>query len=216
MEGGSITGRQIAAGVIGTGTFNQTGGAVNSTFVDLGLSNGTGHYTLSNGSLTVGTLTVYNTPSAFTQTGGTLSAGTINEEAGTISLPSLTVGTGQNATTVNLSGGTLVAPTITLQSGGSLTLSGGLIDSSTINLNGGTLTLPTAILDGGSPVFSVPTPNGIAMPTINYNGGQLDVTTNIWGTTVARPAIRRRRPTQRRGAPIFMLLIIRRRIPRTI
>ena len=136
----------------GNGTFNQTGGVNNATYLFVGASilglpqPGPCAYYLQAGTLAVGSggATVSNT-STFLQTGGVLTFPTFSQSGGSVTLTSLSLGTGGNGTTYDLTGGTLSCPTITISSGGEFTESGGSLSATTLTgnftQNGGTATL---------------------------------------------------------------------------
>ncbi|MGD0770848.1 MAG: dockerin type I repeat-containing protein [Tepidisphaeraceae bacterium] len=136
----------------GNGTFNQTGGVNNATYLFVGASayglfqSGPCAYYLQAGTLAVGSggATVSNT-STFLQTGGVLTFPTFSQSGGSVTLTSLSLGTGGNGTTYDLTGGTLSCPTITISSGGKFTQSGGSLSATTLTgnftQNGGTATL---------------------------------------------------------------------------
>ncbi|MGN6366960.1 MAG: hypothetical protein ACTHN5_01740 [Phycisphaerae bacterium] len=172
LEGGTLSGRTIYVGLRGTGTFTQSGGMETGS-LSLGGIGSAGSYALQAGVLSARSVQVTTSASTFTQTGGTLSVGQFTESAGTVSVPSLVLGTQQNAANYTLSGGTLNSPTVTVQAGGTFSMTGGFLGCTTFTINGGTARFPTAILDSGAAVVSVPAPGGVAPPTINFTSGTL-------------------------------------------
>lgn len=117
----------VNAGAVGTG--NHTGGSVSTTAtIFIGVS-GTGHYSLSGGSL--------STTQNFTLASAVDGSGNFTQSGGNVTIGSVGAGgsafIGQNgAGTFNLSGGTFTASSVTVATGtmasGNLTQTGGTID----------------------------------------------------------------------------------------
>jgi hypothetical protein len=166
LDGGTLnaSGEQIGDGngfgLSGSGTFIQNGGShtVGTLYVCAGGFSGSGTFSLTGGVLSAGTVQL-NTGGVFNQSGGTLSYGTFNMFAGTVT------GTLQNQGTFNYSAGNFagrllnqgllnLGPTftagngmendapLTIGSGQAITLNGaGLDNAGSITLAGGTLVL---------------------------------------------------------------------------
>ena len=128
LNSGTLTTAETQVGNTGTGTFNQTAGTLTTPRLFVGLTNGTGTYSLSGtGQLNTTNFVVVGLggPGTFNQSGGTTNF------AGGLFLSGGTGGTG----TYNLNGGTLAAQYVTgTKNGGT---------NATFNFNGGTLR-PTA------------------------------------------------------------------------
>ena len=157
QSGGTInnTGGVFVVGTgSGTGTFTQTGGALNNLTHDTRLGQGgSGSYTMSAGTATLGALKIgdYGTgPSTLTITGGTMTAGRLdvgnfgNQVAtltlsgtGLLYVQDIHLGTNENSSgTLQINGGTLATSGIFNNDGNA---TGNLGQTDTINFNGGTL-----------------------------------------------------------------------------
>ena len=154
-----VVGGQSFIGYGGSGTFTQTGGTHNASFIQIG-NTGPGTYLLQNGSINAlaEDMALNGGISTFTQTGGTNNVQAIRDGS---------FGAGGTGT-INLSGGTLnVSDTIYLGGVGTTAVATGIF-----NVSGGTAIIANAIQLYGTTGSSLNISAGSVTTSNTYFGGQ--------------------------------------------
>jgi hypothetical protein len=173
---GSASAQTLTLGNAASGTLSQTGGTLNTDGLSLGtLAGASGSYTLTTGTLkgrlgsTVGTMTVGDSGSGtFTQSGGSVSAGTLQIALRPGSSGSFTMsgGVANSSSQVDVaSGGT-----------GSFNQSNGQFTGAT-EFFGSNGHAATAVLGGGTHSFSQGLTIGNLVSSFSHTGGMLTGTT---------------------------------------
>jgi hypothetical protein len=148
----------FAGGLTGGGGYSNVVDVLNTASLAIGTGNNVGSYTLSGGSLTAHTISLYN-GGALTQTGGTLNLTEFSQTGGTFNVSGTGVVTvsgtlkvyDSGSTAVNLSGGTLSVGALDTSGNATRFLGNGV----TTGWTGGTLNITGA---GGLTVGSTGTP----------------------------------------------------------